>query len=243
MIVYPALDLREGCCVQLVGGSYDNELLRIEDPIGVALNWKNEGFDQLHIIDLDRATNNGSNVSVVKDVITKVKDENFKVRVGGGIRTTHDVKELIEAGASSIVIGSQGIRNHKWLEEVAKAYPKQVYIAIEVFEREVKVDGWQTAIDDDLFDLLNRYENIPLAGIFVTAIHKEGLQQGTDVALFKEIVESVSHNVVASGGVTNVADINELTQVGASEVVLGAALYSNENFVNDLQAAKYIGRQ
>ena len=241
MIVYPAVDLRDGCCVQLVGGSYDNELLRIDDPISVAQNWQEVGFDHLHIIDLDRATNNGTNINTVKEIITAVSNK-MKVRVGGGIRSGADVSELLSAGASNVVIGSKGVREFDWFSNLVAEFPAKIYIALEVFEREVKVDGWKTAIENDLFSLVKQYDDLDIAGFFVTAIHKEGLRQGTDIELFTEIADLAQHNVVASGGVSNVSDVKTLDQVGVSEVVLGAALYADDNFTNELKANKYIGR-
>lgn len=243
MNVYPAVDLRDGCCVQLVGGSYENELLRINDPVAVAKKWKDTGFSFLHIIDLDRATNVGSNIETVKKIIDEVKEDNYVIRVGGGIRSEQDVQDLLDVGASSVVVGSKGVRDHDWFKAMVSKFPNKIYIAIEVFEREVKVDGWQTSVEEDLFDLISRYDNLEVAGIFVTAIHKEGLRGGTDVELFSDIVAKTSHKIVASGGVTTTDDIAELSQVGVAEVVLGAALYTNEGLQSDLQEQKYIGRQ
>ena len=111
MIVSPAIDIREGNCVQLVGGSYEEELFRLPDPISVCKDWISKGFSNVHIIDLDRATNRGSNVEVIEKLCATNSEINF--RVGGGIRSTQDVRELLDFGSKSVVVGAKAVVDPK----------------------------------------------------------------------------------------------------------------------------------
>ncbi len=237
MIVRPAVDIREGQCVQLVGGSYDNELLRLPDPEAVAGDWITKGFVKLHVVDLDRATGKGNNIEVVRE-ICKIGSENndLDIRVGGGIRNTDSLVEVLDAGANSVVIGTQAIAEPNWFEEMVAQYPQRIYVALEVDGRDVKIKGWQETSEFSLEELIVRFDRLEIAGIFVTAIHKEGRMQGTDVELFESIVNRTSRSVVASGGVTDLSDIIALSQVGVAEVVMGAAIYTNEELLYELQA-------
>lgn len=244
MIVRPAVDIREGQCVQLVGGSYDNELFRLPDPKVVAQDWITKGFNYLHIVDLDRATSRGNNIETVSKICELTKENpELNIRVGGGIRTQEDLEEVLSAGADSVVIGTQAIAEPAWFEKLVDEYENKIYVALEVDGREVKIKGWQESSEFSLDELISRFDSLALAGIFVTAIHKEGRMQGTDVELFKSIAEQTTHDIVASGGVTTIADIFALSQVGVSEIVMGAAIYTQEDLVDELQANGYNSRK
>lgn len=235
MIVCPAIDLREGKCVQLVGGSYDNELVRLDNPVGVARDWVKKGFTSLHIVDLDRATSHGSNIEIVHEIVSLTSESNLSIRVGGGIRTHGDIDDVLSSGANSVVVGTKALSSHEWLLEAVAAHPGQLYVAVEVNERDVMVKGWQEVAPVGLDELIKQYENMDIAGIFVTAIHKEGRRQGTDRELFAHLANTSSHEIIASGGITTIDDIDYLETVGISQVVLGAAIYTDENLSRELQ--------
>ncbi len=240
MIVRPAVDIREGQCVQLVGGSYDNELLRIPDPVAVARDWVAKGFNNLHIIDLDRATGRGTNISVVESIAAiSVNNPDVDIRVGGGIRTADDIAEILGFGARSVVIGTQGIRDPEWFKDCVNKFPGQLYIALEVDGREVRVSGWQESSEQTLEELIEQFNALDVAGIFVTAIHVEGRRQGTDVELFSHIRSLTDHDVVASGGVTTINDVKALEAAGISDIVLGAAIYTHQDLAQQLQEEQY----
>lgn len=244
MIVSPAIDLREGQCVQLVGGDYDNEIIRLPFPVVVATEWMKQGFNNLHIIDLDRATGVGNNISTVEQLCNLTRDlQNLDIRVGGGIRSGDDIDEILSFGASKIVVGTKAIREPEWFKEVVVEFPNKLFVAIEVDGRQVRVSGWQEDSEDTIEDLISRFNSLEVAGIFVTAIHHEGRRQGTDIDLFSYIRSQTEHAIVASGGITTIDDINRLSQANINEVVLGAALYKDadlvQNLAKSLQEGKY----
>lgn len=240
MIVRPAIDLRDGQCVQLVGGSYENELFRLPDPVAVAQDWIDRGFPNLHVIDLDRATGRGTNISLVQQ-LTQLANENelVDIRVGGGIRSTQDIEEILDTGASHVVVGTQAIKDAQWFEECVKAFPGKLFVAVEVDGREVRVSGWQESSEFSLEEIIVRFTDLDVAGIFVTAIHVEGKRQGTDHELFSYIRSLTDLPIVASGGVTTVDDVNTLQAAGINEVVLGAAIYTHPDLARELQEEQY----
>lgn len=233
MIISPAIDIREGNCVQLVGGEYENELFRLPDPIAVCQDWISKGFSDVHIIDLDRATNRGNNIEIVKKLCESNSEINF--RVGGGIRTIENISELLDFGAKKVVVGTKAILEHDWFSQVTNTFPKQVFVALEVDGIDVKVSGWTQKYDSSLQELIFRFNQLDIAGFFVTAIHKEGKRQGTDLELFEKIRNLTDLPIVASGGVTTMGDIDELVQLGIEEVVLGAAIYTDPDLSIALQ--------
>lgn len=235
MIVRPAIDLRDGQCVQLVGGDYENEIVRLPDPVAVAQDWIEKGFNNLHIIDLDRATGRGSNISTVKALCDLANNSDYlDVRVGGGIRSESDIEEILKAGASKVVIGTKAIREPQWFTDLVTKFPGQLYIALEVDQRQVRVAGWQEDSEKSLEELISEFNDLDVAGIFVTAIHLEGRRQGTDLELFSHIRSLTDHEIVASGGVTTISDVEALEQAKISEVVLGAAIYKDPDLAHDL---------
>jgi phosphoribosylformimino-5-aminoimidazole carboxamide ribotide isomerase len=139
MIVIPAVDLREGACVQLVGGEYDAERVRLEDPLAVAQGWARLGFTRLHVVDLDAATGRGSNAELVREIM---RDCGMVVQVGGGVRDEERVERLLDDGASAVVVGTRAIEDPDWLAEMAERYPGELIVAADVRDRRVVTRGW-----------------------------------------------------------------------------------------------------
>jgi phosphoribosylformimino-5-aminoimidazole carboxamide ribotide isomerase len=242
MIIRPAIDLRDGQCVQLVGGSYDNELLRLPDPIAVAHDWIEKGFTGIHIIDLDRATGNGTNIETIQKLCAFTLTHDVNIRVGGGIREINDIKEVLSFGANSVVVGTRAILDPDWFDKAVEQFPEKIYVAVEVNERDVVIKGWQEKSTKTLEELIEQFSAKDIAGLFVTAVHKEGRKQGTDIDLFTQLRALTDKPIVASGGITTTGDIDRLIEVGIDEVVLGAAIYTVPELAEQLQDPRYSGR-
>ena len=221
MKAIPAIDLREGACVQLVGGSYDDERVRLPDPLQVAQQWRAAGFSTLHVVDLDAATGRGSNAFVIEQLI-----RGGDVQVGGGIRDDATIERWLGLGAARVVVGTRGVEDPAWLERVVARFPERVVLAADVRGRSVVTRGWATQTSLDVGALLARVASLPLAGVLVTAVHVEGQLQGTDVALFTEVVAKTRLPVIASGGVTTADDLRSLQSTGCRAAVIGMALYT-----------------
>ena len=223
MIAIPAVDLRDGACVQLVGGSYAQEKVRLENPVDVARSWEHYGFHRLHVVDLDAATGRGSNLAVVRSLLF---DAGVPVHVGGGIRHSEQVEELLEAGASRVVVGTRAIEDAEWLANLSARHPGEIIVACDVRERRVTTRGWAHTLPLDILDVVEELNALPLGGLLVTAVHREGQMQGTDLPLMEDVAEASHVPVYASGGVATMQDLRALEHRGLAGVVIGMALYT-----------------
>jgi phosphoribosylformimino-5-aminoimidazole carboxamide ribotide isomerase len=221
MQVIPAIDLRDGACVQLVGGSYAAERVRIEDPIAVAQNWTRLGFARIHLVDLDAATGRGSNRDVVRAILGVCK-----VQVGGGVRDLDSLEELLALGASEVVVGTRAIEDRAWLEDVVTRYPNRIIVAADTRARLLLTRGWSETDSRNTLDFIDELDSLPLAAILVTAVDREGRLEGPDLTLMHEIATRSEHPIQASGGVRDIGDIRELEALGISAAVVGMALYT-----------------
>ena len=223
MIAIPAIDLREGACVQLVGGEYAEERVRLPDPLAVAREWTRYGFRRLHVVDLDAATGRGSNERVVADLL---REASVDVQVGGGIRSTAQVEALLASGARAVVVGTRALEDADWLDRVSSAYPNEILVAADVRDRRVVTHGWTRTLPREIMDVTEELSTLPLAGLLVTAVHREGKMQGTDLFLMEDVVEAASFPVYASGGIRSLADLRALADRGIAAAIIGMALYT-----------------
>jgi phosphoribosylformimino-5-aminoimidazole carboxamide ribotide isomerase len=223
VIVIPAVDLREGACVQLVGGSYAEERVRLDDPVAVAAHWRELGFRRQHIVDLDAATGRGSNASIIDRILS---DNPGKLQIGGGIRATERVDALVRAGAQHVVLGTKAIECPQWAVDVAARYPDRIIVAADVRGRQLVTRGWAHEMSTDIFALVSTLSSLPLAGLLVTAVHVEGQMRGPDLDLVRDLVARTSVPIIASGGVGNIMDLRALADCGAAGTVIGMALYT-----------------
>jgi phosphoribosylformimino-5-aminoimidazole carboxamide ribotide isomerase len=223
MQVIPAVDLREGKCVQLVGGSYDAEKIRHDDPVAIAASWIRRGFTRLHLVDLDAATGRGSNRELIRDIVALSSAD---TQVGGGLRTTDDIMEILTSGAERVVLGSRALADQAWLTMVATAYPQRVLVALDVRGRRVVTHGWTAELDRTPENIVADLNALPLAGIVLTAVHREGQMEGTDIALVERVVSAATLPVHAAGGIGRVEDLRALAQCGVAGAILGMALYT-----------------
>lgn len=223
MIVIPAIDLRDGACVQLVGGEYAAERVRLPDPVAVALDWEKQGFQALHIVDLDAATGRGNNRKVIERLLDRT---DLTVQVGGGVRDRDAIQWLIDAGATYVVVGTRALEDEEWLAEMADDFPEQLIVAADVRERKIVTRGWTKTMHMDIDEAMEKLSALPLAGVLVTAVHKEGLMGGADLALMEDVVDSSDLPVIASGGIASDTDLRLLDDRGVAAAVLGMALYT-----------------
>jgi phosphoribosylformimino-5-aminoimidazole carboxamide ribotide isomerase len=223
MIAIPAVDLRDGACVQLVGGSFADERVRIEDPVAVAARWASLGFSRLHVVDLDAAVGSASNAETINEILTTAT---ARTQVGGGIRSTERAAALVKAGAAQIVVGTRAIERPDWLAELAASFPGAVILAADVRGRSVVTHGWTRDASLDVIDLTRSISGMPLGGLLVTAVHVEGQLRGPDLELADDVAAISSVPVIISGGITTIADLRALAARGASSAVIGMALYT-----------------
>lgn len=223
MIAIPAVDLRDGACVQLVGGEYANEKVRLPNPPAVARDWSQQGFTRVHVVDLDAATSRGTNAKVIREIL---RESTVPVQVGGGIRTEDQIDRLLDDGAAYVVVGTRAIEDEGWLEEMSGKFPSQLIVAADVRERKIVTRGWTKVLPRNVVQYVEDLADLPLAGILVTAVHKEGQLEGTDLPLMEDVAEASAWPVFASGGVSSMDDLRALEHRGLAGAVLGMALYT-----------------
>jgi phosphoribosylformimino-5-aminoimidazole carboxamide ribotide isomerase len=223
MQVIPAIDLRGGACVQLVGGSYADERVRIANPVGVAAAWADAGFKRLHVVDLDAATGRGTNRETVKQLLAA---NGVRLQCGGGVRELESIEDLFAAGASEVVLGTRAIEDGDWLEQAAATYPNRLIVAADVRGRNVTTRGWSETLSLDIATLVKDLNRLPLAAILVTAIDREGRMEGSEVSLMREVALASRAPLQASGGVGTLADLRDLAAAGVGAAIVGMALYT-----------------
>jgi len=223
MRVMPAIDLREGACVQLVGGRYEDERVRIADPLSAARRWRGAGLGELHVVDLDAATGRGSNAAAVKQLLA---EPGIVCQVGGGVRDEAAVRGLLEAGAARVVVGTRALEDPAWIERVAAEFPARIVVAADVRGRSVVTHGWGRDGGADVGDVIDRLAALPLAAILVTAVHREGALAGTDLELMRELAARSPVPIQASGGITTLEELRTLAGFGVTMAILGMSLYT-----------------
>lgn len=226
MIAIPAIDLRDGACVQLVGGSFENERVRLGDPVAVARRWRELGFRSLHVVDLDAATSRGRNDETVARIIEM--SDGVDVQVGGGVRSLERACHLLTSGASRVVTGTRALEDPGWLRDLAGRHPARMIVAVDVRDSRPVVRGWSEATQLDLRAVLESLNGLPLAGLLVTAVDVEGRLGGPDLSLMESVLRASTQPVIAAGGITTLDDLRSLDALGIRGAVIGMALYTGD---------------
>ncbi len=232
MQVIPAVDLRDGACVQLVGGSFAEERVRLDDPVDVARRWIEKGFRELHVVDLDAAADKGSNRSLVDEILTL---PGAAFQVGGGIRDSSTIEDLLSAGAGRVVVGTQAAEEPGWLESICARFPGRIVLAADARNRSLVTRGWSKTHGRSVTDFICDFRTLDLAAVLVTAVHVEGKMAGPDVRLIEDMISAADGiPVQASGGIGSLSDLRALAEVGANAAITGMALYTGALDVTDI---------
>ncbi len=223
MIAAPAVDLKGGRCVQLVGGRPEDERVSLPDPVAQAERWHEGGFGTLHVVDLDAALGSGDNLDVILRIARATPAEK---QVGGGIRDDARAAALLEAGIERIVVGTRAVDEPDWLASLADRWPGRVMIALDTRDGRILRKGWTEDTGLELAGYLPGLADLPLAGVLATDVGREGRLEGIDRNEVGETIELSPHPVWASGGVTTMDELDFLDGAGAAGAVLGMALYT-----------------
>jgi phosphoribosylformimino-5-aminoimidazole carboxamide ribotide isomerase len=223
MIAVPAVDLKEGRCVQLVGGVWEEERVSLPDPILVAKRWRERGFRILHLVDLDAALEKGDNLDTLTRIAREVPGE---VQVGGGVRNAERAEALIAAGANRVIVGTRAVDDRTWLSELAACFQGKVMVAADIRDGKVLRRGWTEASELRVEDFLAELAEFPLAGILCTDVGREGQVKGIDRDGVTAVLAAATHPLWVSGGVTTIDELRFLRDGGAAGAVLGMALYT-----------------
>ena len=237
MIIIPAVDLKNGKCVQLVQGEPGTEQVIIDNPDDVAMQWVQKGAKRLHIVDLDGALGSGENLNIVKKIIEKSE---VPIQMGGGIRTMDDARALLDAGVSTVILGTMAIKNPEYIEQLSKEYgSERICVSLDSKENKVVTHGWTEFTDKSPVKYAKIFEQKGAGSILFTNVDVEGLLNGVDLKPVRELLNNLSIPVIYSGGITSLDDLKVLSQLGTDYVVIGSALYKGLiNFEDTLQFQK-----
>jgi len=230
MLLYPAIDLKDGRCVRLVEGRMDDATIFNEDPSEQAVRFQTAGFPWIHVVDLDGAIegeqrNAGAIAAILACAVVPVQ-------VGGGVRTMSAVSYCLDAGVSRVVIGTAALKNPAFVREAAREWPERIAVALDARDEKIAVSGWVEQSEILAVDLAARFADIGVAALIVTDIRRDGLKTGVNVDLAGQIADAVPIPVIASGGARSVADIAALKARQGKRpihgVILGRALYEGD---------------
>ena len=225
MILFPAIDLKDGRCVRLRQGDMDAATVFNDSPTAQAKSFAAAGFEWLHIVDLNGAfAGKSANTPVIRAILSAVT---MPVQLSGGIRDRAGVESWLEAGVRRVILGTAAVRDPAFVKEAAKAHPGRIAVGIDARDGFVAVEGWAETSTLSAAELAKRFEGAGVAAIIFTDIARDGMLGGVNVGATADLARSVSLPVIASGGVNGVADIGALANSGApiAGVVIGRALY------------------
>jgi len=223
VILFPAIDIRDGKCVRLIQGNYDKEIIYGDSPTEMALEWEKQGAEFIHLVDLDGAkTGNSSNREAIQAIAKAVK---VPVQVGGGIRSMSMIDEHIASGVSRIIIGTAAITNRAFLEEAVQKYGEKIAVSIDARNGLVATDGWTETTDTKAIDLLKDLEEIGVKTVVYTDILKDGMMQGPNFEELSAVDQACKIDIIASGGVSTKEDIKKLGEMNLYGAIIGKALY------------------
>ena len=240
MILYPAIDLKDGRCVRLLHGDLNKETVFNTSPADQAQQFQKQGFSWLHVVDLNGAVEGRPvNAAAVADIMNAIS---IPVQLGGGVRTMAAIEAWIEAGIDRVILGTVAVKDPALVKAAARQWPEQIAVAIDARDGMVATEGWIGASDLGVIELARRFEDAGVAALIVTDIGRDGAMVGVNVDQVGEVADAVSIPVIASGGIASVRDIELLkarTGVPIAGAVLGRSLY--EGAVDPAQALKIAG--
>jgi phosphoribosylformimino-5-aminoimidazole carboxamide ribotide isomerase len=235
----PAIDLLEGRCVRLRQGNYNDSTVFSDDPVDMALRWRDEGAERLHLVDLDGAkAGRPVNQAVVNRII---KATGLPCQLGGGIRDEDSVRSTIEqTGVDRVIIGTKALREPDWFAEMCDVFPHQLALGLDARDSMVATDGWLEVSKVSVTDLAQRFVNVPLAAVIYTNIANDGMMQGIDQQTLDDFVKLAEMGlpVIASGGVTTMDDLVALKKIAARHpgligAITGRAIYEGTIHVRE----------
>ncbi|MDZ4776223.1 MAG: 1-(5-phosphoribosyl)-5-[(5-phosphoribosylamino)methylideneamino]imidazole-4-carboxamide isomerase [Alphaproteobacteria bacterium] len=229
MILYPAIDLKDGQCVRLREGRMDRATIFNRDPGAQARIFQDQGFHWIHVVDLDGAfAGKTANAGAVARILSSVS---IPVQIGGGVRNLESIAYWLDAGATRVILGTAAVKDPGFVREAARLYPERVAVGIDAREGRVAVSGWADQTDLDAIELAKKFEGAGIAALIVTDIGRDGLKKGVNVDFTGAMADSVTIPVIASGGVRDVNDIHALRERRGRAIagaILGRALYDGD---------------
>ena len=224
MDLFPAIDLRGGEAVRLLRGDYDKMTVYSASPVEVAKTFAAAGASYLHLVDLDGAKDGGTpNAELIARI---VGESGLKTEIGGGIRDMQAAEKYLAAGAMRVIIGSAAVTDPRFLEEAVSKYGEKIAVGVDLRDGAVAIHGWTEKSELNGFDFIEKLQKMSVKTVIVTDISKDGAMQGVNVPLYEELKKRFKLDVIASGGVTDMSDLDSLKNIGVRGAILGKSLYT-----------------
>lgn len=227
MRIIPAIDIIDGKCVRLSKGDYNTKKIYNENPLEVAKEFEDFGIKYLHLVDLDGAKSKQIiNQKVLENI---AKNTNLEIDFGGGIKSKEDVELAFNSGAMQITIGSIAVQNPEFCYELIEKYgSEKIILGADCINRKIKTSGWLEESDLDVIDFIKKYQEKNVQNVICTDISKDGMLEGPSTVLYKEILNETRVNLIASGGISNIKDLEEMKEIGCYGTILGKAIYEEK---------------
>ncbi|MCH7658261.1 MAG: 1-(5-phosphoribosyl)-5-[(5-phosphoribosylamino)methylideneamino]imidazole-4-carboxamide isomerase [Bacteroidetes bacterium] len=234
MRIIPAIDIIDGKCVRLTKGNYDTKKVYDENPLKVAKAFEDNGIQYLHLVDLDGAKS--KHVVNYKTLELIASKTSLKVDFGGGLRSDNDLRIAFECGAIQITGGSIAANNPElFLTWLAKYGSEKIILGADCNNRKISTDGWLESSELDVIDFIKDYEQKGVIQVICTDIAKDGMLQGASYELYVEIIANTKINLIASGGVSSIKDLDQLKNIGCKGAIVGKAIYEGKITLKELQ--------
>ena len=231
MLLIPAIDLKDGRCVRLRQGDLDDATVFSEDPAAMATRWLDQGARRLHLVDLNGAVaGKPKNEAPIKAILDAVGDD-IPVQIGGGIRDLDTIEKYIDGGLRYVIIGTAAVKNPGFLKDACSAFGGHIIVGLDAKDGKVATDGWSKLTGHEVTDLAKKYEDLGVDSIIYTDIGRDGMLSGVNIEATVRLAQASTIPVIASGGLSNMDDIEKLCAVedeGVIGVIAGRAIYSGD---------------
>ena len=235
MIIFPAIDIKDGVCVRLVKGDFRQITSYENTPIDQAKKYFKNSFNNIHIVDLDGALyGRPVNSILIKEIIKKIKS---KIQIGGGIRTIEDISRWIEIGIDRVVMGTAAVENIELLETACNKFKNKIAVSLDVKDGLIALSGWKKQTNISAIDFIKKIQNFGVSRIIYTDINRDGTKQGPNIKDTVELSSKTKIPLVISGGVSSLEDIKKIKSLSNSNiegVIIGKAIYDGDIKINDL---------
>lgn len=232
MQIYPAIDIIDGKAVRLTQGKFDDVTVFNDSPAAAAKDWIDAGATYIHIVDLDGAR---YGKSFITDIIKEIRSQyDIPIQTGGGVRTMQDITDRINAGASRVIIGTAAVKNPELVKEAAALYGDKIAVGVDAKNGLVAISGWEEVSDITAVDLCLKMKGYGVKTVIYTDISKDGMMCGPNIESTKALIDATGLDVIASGGVSAMEDIENVSKIGSAGVIIGRALYNGALNLKDV---------
>jgi phosphoribosylformimino-5-aminoimidazole carboxamide ribotide isomerase len=231
MLLIPAIDLKDGKCVRLKQGDMNDSTTFGEDPAAMARRWLDAGARRLHLVDLNGAfAGKPVNEAAIKAIVQEVGEE-IPVQLGGGIRDLDTIERYLDDGLSYVIIGTAAVKNPGFLKDACSAFGGHIIVGLDAKDGKVATDGWSKLSGHEVIDLAKKFEDYGIEGVIYTDIGRDGMLSGVNIEATVKLAQALTVPVIASGGLSNIANIEALCAVedeGVAGVICGRAIYTGD---------------